>query len=144
MSYFFDDLKPDMQTLFFLIKKRSKLSDKTGEWFEKFEILLDEFNDLILNNKKLILKVQIGSDFQNRIYKWEDLYFHEGTDVDLEVYENLSEALESDWLSGITRDECNVSMQYKESEIPWEEVETLKKSLKTSEDGDDDMTIDVL
>ena len=60
------------------------------------------------------------------------------------MYENLSEALESDWLSGITRDEYNVSIEYKESEIPWEEVETLKTSLKTSEDEDDDMTIGLL
>ena len=121
-----------------LLEKIKKVKDNLKE----NENIFDEINDygnfepIIDNNSKTIFGIQENYEYNNAIFKFYNLYFCVGTDLEPIGPFSLEEALDEHYISMERDNDQLLDIDYDEKEISWKRVQKVMTKNKPTIDSE--------
>ncbi|MDC1133728.1 hypothetical protein OAT42_02275 [Alphaproteobacteria bacterium] len=121
-----------------LLKPIKKVNKNLKENENLFEEINDNgnFDQIIDNNSKTIFTIQENYEFWNGIYKFYDLYFFHGFELDTIGPLSLEKALEEHYITQERDDDQLLDIEYDEGEITWKQIQSIMSSNKPSLDAE--------
>ena len=121
-----------------LLEQIKKVKDNLKENENIFDEINDngDFETIIDNNSKTIFGIQEDYEYWNGIFKFYDLYFCNGTDLESTGPFSLDEALDEHYITMERDNDQLLDIEYDEEEISWKQVQEVMTKNKSTIDSE--------